>query len=55
MLVDFAVALPPVVIFSGLNAQPSYELTSGSFVIRTPEIDEFDDRILGIVGNPLQV
>ncbi len=55
VLVDFAVALPPVVKFAGANAQPFYELTSGNFAIRTPVVDKIDDRIPGVVGNPLLV
>ena len=55
VLVDFTVALSPVVKFAGANAYPFDELTSGNFAIRTPAFDKIDDRIPSVLGNPPQV
>ena len=55
MLVDFAVALSPVVKFAGANAQPFNKLSNGDFAITTPVVDKIDDRIADVVGNPLLV
>jgi hypothetical protein len=55
VLVDFTIALSPIVKFAGANAQPFNESSRRYLAVRTPMVDKIDDRIPDVVGNPLLV
>jgi hypothetical protein len=52
VLVDFAVALFPVVELAGTQADPAEEAAGGDLGLVGPGVDEVDELVAGIVRNP---
>jgi hypothetical protein len=52
VLVDLAVALSPVVELRQCDAQPEHEQLDGQLRAPAPMVDEIDDFVTGVVGNP---
>src|SRR5262249_52080064 len=52
VLVGLAVARLPVVPLAGADAQPDEEAGDGDAGALRPAVDEIDDGVAGVVGNP---
>jgi hypothetical protein len=52
VLVDFAVALFPVVELAGTQADPAEEAAGGDLGLVGPGVDEINELVAGIVRNP---
>jgi hypothetical protein len=52
VLIDLAVALAPVVELARAQAEPADESLDGQFGAVGPVVDEVDDFVAGVVGNP---
>jgi hypothetical protein len=52
VLVDLAVALSPVVELACAQTEPADESLDGEFGAVGPVVDEVDDFVAGVVGNP---
>jgi hypothetical protein len=52
VFVDFAEAVFPVVELAGADAEPALKTGRGDVGLVRPGVDEIDDLIAGIVGNP---
>jgi hypothetical protein len=52
VLVDFAVALFPIVELAGAQADPTEKAAGGDIGFVGPGVDEIDEVVTSIVGNP---
>jgi hypothetical protein len=52
VLVDFAIALLPVIKLAGAQLDPAEEADDGDLGLVAPGADEIDELIPNIVGNP---
>jgi hypothetical protein len=52
VLVDLAVALPPIVKLARAQREPTDEPFDGQLGAIRPMVDEVDDLVAGVVGNP---
>src|SRR5262245_60298616 len=52
MLVGLAVTALPVVPLAGADADPQQEATDSDGGLGRPAVDEIDDGVAGVVGNP---
>src|SRR5262249_25573311 len=52
VLVGLAVAALPVVPLAGADADPQQEAADGDGGLGRPAVDEIDDGVAGVVGNP---
>jgi hypothetical protein len=55
MLVGLAVAALPGVPLGGGQAEPEQEASDGDAGLTGPAVDEIDDLVAGVVGNPASV
>lgn len=55
VLVDFAETPFPVVELAGADAEPTLEAGRGDLGFVRPDVDEIDDLIACIVGNPTSI
>ena len=52
VFVDFAVAIPPLVILRAGEFHPAHQAQRADFAAAREPLDEVDDIVTGVVGNP---